>query len=360
MSASRLAELIAIAREPSSERRRTLLRQLTDVFLDPAEPPTPQAAALYDEVAGRLQQDMDEAVRAEYAARIAPSPHTPYALARRLAHDDAIAVAGPILTHSPVLDEDALLSVARTKGQAHLRAVGARPALPESVSEVVVERGDDETLRVLLANATAELNRRTAEAVTDRAISAPDLHEAVVNRADLPVDLQNELYFAVSTRLRFQILERNADLTVEQVDAALAAGRERLARRLAAPSDSDEQAALAAARALSASGPVPQAQLASLLRRGERSTVVALLADRVDLPFAVVQRVFGQADMDVLAVLCRTAEFDRALFLTMAVAVLEHTPDPLNAAREYAPLYDQLTPDAAERVVRFWRLRQAA
>lgn len=358
MSAPRLAELIALAREPSSERRRTLLRELTDVFLDPSAPATAEAAALFDEVAGRLQQDMDAAVRAAFAERVAASDRTPYRLASRLAHDDAITVAGPMLRQSPVLDEAALLSVARSKGQEHLRAVGSRPALPASVTEVVVERGDDETVLALLQNGSALFSRAASEAVVERAETAPALQEAAIERADLPPDLLNELYFAVETRLRWRIMQRNADLSPEQLDKALAAGRERLSRRPGANQGVDEDAATAAARALLARGEVTPSALAALLRRGERATVVALLALRVDVPFTAVRRVFEHADLDALGVLCRAAGFDRALFLTFAVAVLERTPDPMTTAREYARLYDQLTAEAAERVLRFWRLRR--
>lgn len=358
MSAPRLAELIALAREPSSERRRALLRELTDVFLDPAEPTTAEASLLFDEVAGRLQADMDEAVRAAFAERVAQSERTPYALASRLAHDDAITVAGPVLRQSPVLDEAALLSVARTKGQDHLRAVGSRPALPASVTEVVVERGDDETVLTLLQNGTALFNRAASEAVVERAETSPALQPAVIDRPDLPADLLNELYFAVETRLRWRIMQRNADLSPEQLDAALAAGRERLARRAAANQGADEDAGMTAARALLARGEVTPSALAGLLRRGERATVVALLALRVNVPFVAVRRVFEHADLDALGVLCRVAGFDKALFLTFAVTVLERTPEPMAAAREYARLYDQLTPEAADRVIRFWRLRR--
>jgi uncharacterized protein (DUF2336 family) len=45
---------------------------------------------------------------------------------RKLANDDDIAVAGPVLKLAPRLAEADLIGVARTKGQAHLQAISAR------------------------------------------------------------------------------------------------------------------------------------------------------------------------------------------------------------------------------------------
>lgn len=357
VTASRLPELLALAREPSSDRRRELLRQVTDVFLGPAAPAEPAAAELYGEVASRLAADLDEAIRAELSARLAHEARAPLRLVSDLAHDDAIAVAGPVLRHSPVLDEAALLSVARTKGQDHLRAVSSRPALPQSVSDVVVERGDDDTVVVLLQNSHAVLSRAAAETITERADAAPALHAPLVARRDLPPDLLNALYFAVESRLRYEILARNAEMAPAELDAALAAGRARLAGRSEPSQPCDYAAAAASARRLRDAGPITPAALAGLLRKGDRAVVEVLLAETLDVDFSVVRRIFDHGDLDALALLCRAAGFDRALFLTFAVAILQRDSDPMGRARAYARLYEDLTPEAANRTLRFWRTR---
>ncbi len=382
MSVSRLAELVALAREPSSERRRTLLREITDVFLEPAPGAPPAAddpaAALFAEVAGRLSTELDEAVRAEWAARVAPSDRTPYALAVRLANDDSIAVADPVIRLSPVLDEAALLEVVRTKGAAHLASMSARLNLPASVSSVVAERGDDRALLTLLRNTTANLDREGAERLVARAEPRPHLHEAAVARRDLPPDVLNTLYFAVESRLRYEILARNAELTPAEADAAIAAARQAAVLHLrnggSAPereeagksaaatpaADPHGPAARAAAARLRAGGPVAPEQLVALLRRGERPVVEILLGEAAGVDAALVARVFARGDLDALAVLCRAAGWAKPLFLTFAIALAgKDAPDPVLKAREYAPLYDQLTPDTAERTLRFWGARAA-
>ena len=65
-----------------------------------------------------------------------------------------------------MLTEDDLLRVARTRDQDHLRAISRRDTVPVSVSDAIVERGDDATLSVLLSNDRAELSRAAHEAAT--------------------------------------------------------------------------------------------------------------------------------------------------------------------------------------------------
>ena len=47
-------------------------------------------------------------------------------------------IAGPLLRRSPVIDEQALVEIARLKGQAHLLAMSERPALSADLTDVIV------------------------------------------------------------------------------------------------------------------------------------------------------------------------------------------------------------------------------
>ena len=65
--------------------------------------------------------EIETKARAEMAQTLAPIANAPAELMRQLAHDDDIAVAGPVLTQSARLAETELVEFAETKGQAHLR-----------------------------------------------------------------------------------------------------------------------------------------------------------------------------------------------------------------------------------------------
>ena len=62
-------------------------------------------------------------------------------------------------------------------------------------------------------------------------------------------------------------------------------------------------------------------------------------------------------DLDALAIVCKAADFDRALFLTFAVLILD-PGQGMARAEEYGRLYMDLPKDAALRTMRFWKMRR--
>jgi uncharacterized protein (DUF2336 family) len=354
---SRLPELIALAEEGSSEKRRALLRELTEHFFG-GQARSEAEDGLYGDVMARLADDMETAVRAELAARFAEVADAPRTLIRRLANDEA-SVAEPVLARSPVLTDEDLLGVVRRHGQAHLRAVSNRTTVSEAVSDVIVARGDDETLGALLRNDGARLSRQASETAVERARANPALHEAAVERAALPPDLLNDMYFVVEARLRSRILEQNAKLDPALLDSALAAGRDRVAAEDGAlPADYSE--CLAYVEELRAAGQLTPQMLARFLRSGGKTSFLIALAQLSDIDFHTARQIIDRRELDALAVVCKSADLDRALFLTYAVVLLNDDGDAMAKAHAYARMYAELTRDAALRTLRFWRMRRGA
>jgi uncharacterized protein (DUF2336 family) len=356
MIETKLSELIELAKEPSSERRRELLRNVTDLFFTSAQAHSPAELALFDDVMTQLSSEMEQAVRAELAERVADAARPPVRLLHGLA-SDAFAVAEPVLTRSSALSEDDLLRVCDAGDQDRLRAISRRVSVPEAVSEVIVEHGDDATLGVLLRNEGASLSRSAHEAAVDRAAVNPELHEAVVDRHALPPDLLNEMYFVVEARLRDRILEKNAELDPAQLDAALANSRKRVAAR-DGTLPKDYARAEAAVRAMKASGGIRPSALAALLRNSQTTQFLVALSDLADVDFLTARRIVERRELDALAIICKAANFDRALFLTLAVLILDREDNAMGRAHEYGRLYAELPRDAASRTIRFWRMRR--
>ena len=352
---NKLAQLIALAGEPSSEKRRELLREVTDLFFSTTETQSVRELELFDGVLQTLTVEMEEEVRAELAERIADAPTAPTGLVHTLARD-RIRIAGSVLARSPIVSERVLMEVVSTRGQDYLRAVSQRDRLPEAISDVIVERGDDDTLGVLLRNESATLSRRSAETVIDRASQNPDLHEAVIDRHNLPVDLLNEMYFVVEARLRDRILARNETLSPSELQVALESSRKRIATRDGAlPADLAE--AEAHIRGLKARNQITPPTLVSFLRYGERTRFLVALSELSGIDFNTARRIVDKREMDALAIICKSANFDRTLFLTFAVLILENGGG-MGKAQEYGALYNDLPIETAQRTMRFWRIRR--
>jgi uncharacterized protein (DUF2336 family) len=313
---------------------------------------------LYGDVFERLLHDLEGAVKAELAKQFSTHLCAPRNLIRALANDE-IDVAGDVLRSSPVLTDSDLIEVANGKGQEHLRAVSERASVSEALSDVIVRRGDDTTLHTLLANDGAHFSRLTSEAVVERAKVNPALHDVTVDRRSLPLDLLNELYFVVGGELRRRIVARNASLDQTLLEQALSSGVAKIATADGVfPADYAE--ALARINSVRTGSRLLSTDVARILRSGSRTAFCIAIAEMSDVDFATVSRIVEQGEIDGLAVLCRGAELDGPLFLTIALSILGNTEGALGKARSYALYYAELTPDAASRTLRFWRMRRSA
>src|SRR5690606_1182045 len=120
------------------------------------------------------------------------------------------------------------------------------------------------------------------EAAVDRARRNALLHEAVVTRRDLPLDLLNEMYFVVEQRLRDQILQRNASVDAETLDAALAKARERLNRTVGDLS-AEARNAMSFIQSKKTNGELNARLLVSLYREAKRMHFLYGLAEITNL-----------------------------------------------------------------------------
>jgi uncharacterized protein (DUF2336 family) len=117
---SKLQNLVVLAKEKSSERRRALLREVTDLFFDDAPESDSQVSQTFDDVLMKLAEQTAQEARTELAKRFADAPLAPRGLILKLAQD-AIEVAAPILAKSNVLTEADLIGLAESAEQGHLR-----------------------------------------------------------------------------------------------------------------------------------------------------------------------------------------------------------------------------------------------
>ena len=159
---SKLNNLVDLAREKSSERRRTLLREVTDLFFEETPSQGSATSRKFDEVLSSLAEQTAQDAREELSQRFSDAPEAPRGLVLQLAQD-AIEVAAPMLARSSVLSDDDLLSIAETAGQGHLKAMSGREDVCERLSDTIVRRGDDATVARLIRNDGARLSRETFE-----------------------------------------------------------------------------------------------------------------------------------------------------------------------------------------------------
>lgn len=353
---ARFAKLVDLAKAPTSEKRRELLREVTDLFFETADVRTSRETGLFDDVLRSVSREMQQGVLQELAERFADSADAPVQLMHDLAAN-VFQVAEPVLKRSPVLKEDALVKLVNEQSQEHIRAIAQRDTVSPRVSDAIVSVGDDDAVDTLLKNAGARIERNAMERIVDRARDNTRLHGGVVGRHDIPVDLLNEMYFVVEKKLRAQIMERNATVDPAELDAALAKARTRMQARSQAAVTDDMRAATRLIEHKKRAGELKAALLVSLYRDGQVTAFTLGLAEIVGLDYDTTHTIISRRDMEALAMICRASNIERPLFVTIAV-LCGGGPEAMSQAEAYGRLYMAVPVEAAQRAMRFYKVRK--
>ena len=166
--------------------RAEILRRITDLFAAGSVNFGSEQTSLFDDVMGRLVNEIDHSARAAFGERIARLSNTPPKITRELALDNSIDVAGPVLRRSECIDDDTLIIGAKTKGQDHLFAISQRSRLSEDVTDVLVERGDQKVVISTAANAGARFSDFGYTKLVSRSKNDSELALLVWARPEIP------------------------------------------------------------------------------------------------------------------------------------------------------------------------------
>jgi uncharacterized protein (DUF2336 family) len=356
--AFRFTSLAALDKETSSEVRREILRKVTEALTrngpgSPAENPV-----VLDELLVTVATAHSTQVRAELATLVSRTS-LPISRSANLFANDDIAVAEPILRHSRALSEEQLLNVIADKSQQHMMAVTKRTDIGENVSHALAERGDDAVVTSLLENAQARIGEATYEALAVRAENSAMLHAPFVRRSGVPIDLLNDLYLKVEDELRQEIVQKLDNVSAEELEVAFQKSRKRVSNAFNGGVPDDYQASLKRVNVLQRRNALNAAALVSLLREGKtgRTAFKIAFGKLTDVEFERIDHAIEKPDLDTIALLCRGAGLDRTLFVTLAVSL---DGAKLSGADAFGQLYESVSVNAAQRALRFWKVRAAA
>jgi uncharacterized protein (DUF2336 family) len=351
--ASLLPELEDVVQHGSAEKRAETLRRITSLFLDGAASFNDEHVGLFDDVIGFLIEEIEAKALAELARRIAPAGNAPVGVMRKLAKNDDIEVAGPVLKAGRLDDPD-LLQIAETKGQAHLLALSARAGLSEALSDILVSRGDREVARSIATNQAARLSDGAFTALVKRAEQDGVLAEKVGMRTDIPPRLFRQLLMQASDVVQKRLLAQAKPNTQAEIRRVLTKVTDEVAAK-AAPRN--YTAALAAVRALHKERKLGEADIAEFANAGRYEETIAALATVCAVPVEVVDRLMNGERADPVLILARAVNFGwptvRAIIVSRPGA--KPSNQVLDAAFEN---FERLTAATAQRVVRFWQVRQ--
>ncbi|MEC9367104.1 MAG: DUF2336 domain-containing protein, partial [Pseudomonadota bacterium] len=140
-----LIDLEKLAAAGAKHSRGELLDRVTDLFFATADRQGPSDMAVFGNVMERVAFELEVEARARFSRRMSTAATAPHSLIVRLANDE-IGVSAPVLEHSPCLTDDDLIVIAARHGQDHMRAIANRKSLSKTVTDIILEMGDDSVL----------------------------------------------------------------------------------------------------------------------------------------------------------------------------------------------------------------------
>ena len=357
-------EVEAAIHAGSAEKHLDTFRRVTDLFLASADGFSGEQIELFGDVLERLIKTIEIRALADVSARIALAEvssqiasvkQAPRTVIRRLAENDEISVARPVLTESARLSNEDLVELAQTKGEQHLLAISGRWWLKEVVTDALLARHYPSVSRRLVSNPGARVSANGYAIVLAQAENDPDLAVETGIRVDLPTELRQQLLREATDAVRTRLLSRAPPHLFEEVRSAIAAASTGADRQMSMRRDFAE--ARRHIGLLSKTGQLNEAALAGFARQRKYEETVATLAELSKSSIDVIRPLMQSLRDDGVLVPCRVA----GLSWDTVSAVLDSrfasgSMGPHELARAKTQ-YAKLTAENALRLLRFWQVR---
>jgi uncharacterized protein (DUF2336 family) len=337
------------------QRRAKAIRQISDLFLQGAGHFRPEHVNLFDGILTGLVSETEIGARAELAERLATIPNAPPTLVNRLVRADEVAIAGPLLRHSPVIDEPTLIDIARAKGQGHLLAISGRPSLSTDLTDVIVNRGDREVIRSVAGNAGALFSSSGYTGLLKRAGDDGILALTVGQREDIsPVLLESLLASSVDVvrRRLFEAANPARKAAINKTMIAIVGGSKRAA------SSRDFSAAQRAVISRHQADGLHEATLLELAKAHNYEESIATISAMSGVRISTIETLMTGERHDPILIMGKSLGLEWATVRALILLRLGPNRVPSATDIEMARVnFERLVTATAQRVMNFWKAR---
>jgi uncharacterized protein (DUF2336 family) len=357
-AASLIPELDDIVRRGDPKRRADAARRISELFLQGAASFRPDHVELFDGVLTSLVPHAELAERADLAERLSRLTNAPRELVGQLAHEDEIAIAGPLLRRSPVISEQMLVEIAAAKGQGHLLAMTERPTLSSDLTDVILRRGDRDVIRGAAGNAGAAFSTDGYSTLIKRAGQDGVLTIKLGQRDDLSAEQLKDLLSGsidVIRRRLYDVVKPVRQMAIKRAMNEISGTVERV------EGVRNFEPAQRTVLALHRDGALGEGALLNFAKANKYEESVAALAAMTGVKITTLDRLIAGDRYDPILIAGKAVGLEwatvRALILLRLGPNRVAPPADIESARIN---FTRLMPSTAERVVGFWKARPAA
>jgi uncharacterized protein (DUF2336 family) len=343
-------ELEAVVSGSSLPRRVQMLRQLMHLLFLNAHRLREDQIGVFDTVLVRLLPGLEPQMLLQLSKGLSELASAPRETLRRLAHHDEATIAAPILLGSQSLSDPDLLDIASRHGRQHLLAISERRHLDETLTDVLLRRGDIDVCRVLAKNAGARFSERGFAKLVAAAACNEDVAESLGFRPDIPAAILRDLLSKTTDAVRTQLLKTAPPKLRQNIRAALDGIAAQIAANMPEPTIYSE--AQSTVLALSNSGKLNDSTVNRFAVRREHTGLVAALSLLSGATIETIERLIEEPGYEGLVVACRASRLNWQTTL----AVINNRSIPQLAKHEEDRAKEQfeaLYLSTAQRTIRF-------
>jgi uncharacterized protein (DUF2336 family) len=358
VATSQIPGLDEIVKRGDPIRLAETARRIAELYFDGAANYRVNHVDLFDGILSDLVPHTEPAARMALAERLSLLANAPRGLVGQLAREDEVAIAGPLLRRSPVIDDAALIEIARFKGQGHLLAMSERTTLSPDLTDVIVRRGDRDVVRRTAGNSGALFSEAGYTTLIKRASRDGVLTLTVGQRADLSAPQLKGLLEGTVDIIRRRLLDvvkPERQLAIKAAISELSGVPEIVeSRRNFAP-------AQRTVLALHGAGELNESALLGFAKSFQYEESIAALSAMSAVKIATLDRLMSGDRHDPVLVLGKTIGLEWAT--VRALILLRLGPNRIAAPADIENArinFTRLMPSTAERVVNFWQTRQSA
>ncbi len=352
-----LGELQNALQHGNVARRVETLRRVTDLFLNGVVDYSEEQITVFDDVFNCLIQEIETSAKALLATRLAPISKAPPQLIHTLAFDDVIEVAAPILSQSDRLDDAALIENALNKSQGHLLAISKRRILSGAVTDILVERGNEEVVESAVNNPGAEFSENGFTKLVSRAAGDDNLATCLGMRRSIPRHHYLKLIAKASDSVRARLAAANPqseeDISTAVKEVAMNASNARGAL------NPETEAAHHLVKLLHADGRLDEDQIATFAEAGKFDETNAAIAMLANIPVTTVETMMIESRSEGMMILAKVTGLSWPTLKTI-LSMRDHLAgSDIKNIGEYRESYEMLRTTTAQQVLRFHRMRQS-
>ena len=340
----------------TDESRTRALWHATDMLI--AGRYSSEEVSTFGAIIGRLADEIEITARAELSSRLARFNRAPVNVIHKLAFDDEIEVAGPVLRESEQLDSEILVTNASTKSQQHLLAISERKSLDEAVTDVLVARGNAGVVNNVVNNSGARFSDFGFLHMVKRAEGDSILAENLGLREDIPRQLFQQLIAKASDDVKKRLEQERPDM-VDQIQSSVTDGTGKLQSKFG-PASRSYYVAKRVVTTQHRLGNLNEASIFDYARLHRVDEVTIGLSLLCDLPGDVIERALFDRNRETLLILAKALDFSWSTIMSLLfLGAKDHrlTAQELNdAEREF----NRLTVETSQIVLEFYQSRKSA